>query len=660
MAYNISLGEKHVIKTPTGNVSAGMCCGACTVKMMDSEKTGFLFSRFWSTVYLYPDCDMTAEPVPVGEGFGGAHAIAAADWNHDGVEDLIVTDRNGFLYFFEQIMTDEGPRFVRREIIRDAESALPFNLEFNHHVFGGIHSLGGYTSPAFFNYLYPAVYPNDEGTIDLIIGDSAGRVWWLPDLSKGNETPRYTGRRYAKSEDMIAAEYAKTIVAEHGMEYATPREYLFNEQGEEFVVGDFFENGTKYAGGTVKPIVIKNPASGRYDLLLAGGTKTYSMHYLSLVRKEGRKPVFQDLGEVTPDLGFRMATMSSHTTHVLDEERHALYIAGTNLVSRSDVSWGVDERPQFDNRQTLTAENVPAGGYLYELLLRDPDTGKRYVTDFCNRYTMRELIRGEAISVRSGDEIVELESQHGKIKPLGETDPQGGPDWGFHRSDFWNFDGSGRNHIIIGTDRGELFMLIDKGEIFTHGRFRMEGPLHDSLGNSIKIHNRAKACGFDLDGDGLEDLIVCGQTYQMGIDTDPRPGCGFYAYLNRGIDAAGLPILKPAPLLIEGHAFRQNVNRHLSMFALDIDHDGEKEIILASQVEDRFLGHVMKKAPDRMALIDTGNRIEGMSTVYGFFDIDGDGEYEAVYGGNETGISWYCKLERREIGTASGGGSESS
>jgi hypothetical protein len=650
MPYEISLGEKRVIKTPKGNISAGMCCGACLVKMMDTGRHGFLFSRFWSTVYLYPDCDMTAEPLPVGEGFGGAHAIAAADWNHDGVEDLIVTDRNGFLFLFEQVMTDDGPRFVRRETVCDAVNGLPVNLEYLHPIQGTIDAEGGYTSPAFFNYLYPAVYPDDEGRIDLIVGDLAGRVWWIPDLTDGKSKPQYAGRAYRKRDDLINADYSRQLVSRYGMDYSTATEYILDEEGREFVVGDFYENGTSYPGGIVKPIVVRNPKTGRHDLLLAGGTKTYSMHYLRCVAMRGRKPVFRDLGEVAPDLGFAMAVMSSHTTHVYDSASRALHVAGTNVVNRFDLRWDGNDVPRFENRRKLTAQNIPAGGYLYELLLKDPDTGRLYVTDFPNHYSMRELLRGAEISIRSGDEIVDIQSQRGPVRPLGETDPQGGPDWGFHRSDFWDFDASHRSHIILGTDRGELYLLIDEGGVFTRGRFRMEGPLRDSLGNVIKIHNRAKGCGFDLDGDGREDLVVCGQTYQMGMDTDPRPGCGFYAYLNKGLDDAGLPILKPHPLLIEGHAFRQNVNRHLSMMALDIDHDGKKEIILASQVEDGFRGRIMKKVPDKVAIYDTGSFISDMSIVYGYLDIDGDGEYEAVYGGNETGISYYCKLVRKEIG----------
>ena len=94
----------------------------------------------------------------------------------------------------------------------------------------------------------------------------------------------------------IIAEYAKNIVAEYGMEYSTADSYLLDERGEEFVVGDFFENGKSYPGGTVKPIVIENPETGHHDLLLAGGTKSYAMHYLAFVGMEGRKPVFRSGG----------------------------------------------------------------------------------------------------------------------------------------------------------------------------------------------------------------------------------------------------------------------------------------------------------------------------------------------------------------------------
>ncbi|MDF2719396.1 MAG: hypothetical protein K0R28_6321, partial [Paenibacillus sp.] len=209
-----------------------------------------------------------------------------------------------------------------------------------------------------------------------------------------------------------------------------------------------------------------------------------------------------------------------------------------------------------------------------------------------------------------------LEDQNGIFRMQGETDPQASPDSGFHQIAKWDFDGSGRQHLIAGSDKGLLYLLIDEGNAVSGGTFKFcsAGPLKDCDGNVIKIHNRTCPAAVDMDGDGLEDLIVGGATYQLGFKTDPNPGAGLYYLLNKGVGPDGLPILETVGTLpIAGHDLRVVTNRMIEVHAVD-------------------------------GLHYTGKIVPGMSLLKRLLDLDGDGRPELVYAGGEPGIAYYRKM----------------
>jgi hypothetical protein len=279
------------------------------------------------------------------------------------------------------------------------------------------------------------------------------------------------------------------------------------------------------------------------------------------------------------------------------------------------------------------------------VVLEDRNSGKRYIADsMWTRIEMREIVvDGEGISL-SPDKAA-LEDQNGIFRMQGETDPQASPDSGFHQIAKWDFDGSGRQHLIAGSDKGLLYLLIDEGNAVSGGTFKFcsAGPLKDCDGNVIKIHNRTCPAAVDMDGDGLEDLIVGGATYQLGFKTDPNPGAGLYYLLNKGVGPDGLPILETVGTLpIAGHDLRVVTNRMIEVHAVDLDNDGRKEIIVSSGAE----GHVGRvfRPTTPIGLHYTGKIVPGMSLLKRLLDLDGDGRPELVYAGGEPGIAYYRKM----------------
>ena len=644
--YKYVKGEKLFPTTPYGPLSAGLPCSGTAFFPANGTGESVIFTRIWDEAYMFPGFEMKHPPVSVSKGLGGCRGITAVDWNHDGIQDFVVTERTGFLFLYEQVLKDGKVFIEERETIRDYKTGHAFNIQFYHPELGYEDDLGGYTSIGFANYLYPAHYPARKERTDLIIGDNAGKLWWLPDDSEGNDTPKYSGRTYQKGENLLVNAFGRSMVAKYGEYFAEPYEQLLNENGEPFVIGDFFENGTSYNGGITRPIVFYNEHTGMYDLLVAAGCKRYVIHYLKCTKVENGKPVFADMGEVTPEYVAKQ-NFYFHTSQAFSVKNKKLYIAYENArIYGYDFVWE-NGMPMFKNAQMAMAENTGVIGYLAEYILYDKKTGKEYITDFPNKLCLREIERNPS-NVRIAHETIELNGDGKPVVPKGVTDPQMGELWGFHRSALWDFDQSGKNHIIIGTDTGNLLLVTDTGGYFTTGDCKLSDYLKDSNGDVIKVHNRAKAIAFDLDGDGRDDLIIGGQSYQMGIPLDPNPGLGFVAYLNKGLGKDGLPILEKTPLVLNGHEFADGVNRHVHLFSADIDHDGETEVILSVQQEG-FAGRIFKKTPDKAELYYTGSYIENFSIDDSLIDIDGDGEPEIVFGGGETGFVVYHKIIQIKI-----------
>ena len=632
--------------TPYGPLSAGLPNAGTAFMPADGTGESVVFTRIWDEAYMYPGFEMKHLPVSISKGLGGCRGLAAVDWNHDGVEDFVVTERTGFLFLYEQMFKDGKINIAERDIIRDYKTGHVFNIQFHHPELNYEDDLGGYTSIGFSNYLFPAYYPARKGRADLIIGDSAGKLWWLPDESEGDSVPKYSGRTYKKDEKLLVNDFGRSMVKKYGEYFAEPHEQLLNESGKPFVIGDYFENGTRYNGGVTRPVAFYNEHTGMYDLLVVAGCSGYVIHYLKCLKLENGKPVFADMGEVTPEFVMKQG-FYFHTSQAFSVKNKKLYIAyESNRIYGYDFVWE-NGKPAFKNAQVAMAENTGVIGYLAENLLYDKKTGKEYITDFPNKLCLREIKRSPS-GVKIFSDTIELNCGGKLVEPKGGTDPQAGELWGFHRSAVWDFDKSGKNHIIIGTDTGNLQLVTDTGNYFTTGNCKLSDYLKDSNGNIIKVHNRAKAVAFDLDGDGREDLIIGGQSYQMGIPLDPVPGSDFVAYLNKGTGKDGLPVLEKVPLVLHGHEFATGTNKHMHLAAADIDHDGEIEVILSVQQEG-FAGRIFKKTPGKTELYYTGSYIEDFHIDDSLMDIDGDGKLEVVFGGGETGFVVYHKITKHEI-----------
>ncbi|MEF3313755.1 hypothetical protein PV433_33260 [Paenibacillus sp. GYB004] len=650
----IQFGEQIPIKTEYGPIAFGLVTAGSMVSWSAERAKDLLISRIWSGIYLYPtdhlqDSELDVPPKLVCKNKFVPTMGIPADWNRDGEGDLIVSDRYGFLYWFERKGTYPDITFEYVERVQDSRSGLPLNIPYdnpNHTIGDG----NGYIDPNFYNYIYPMVYPNPDGqSLDLIVGDMSGRLWWLPDGSGGAGKPQYTGIEYTKLLAHSKAAYGKALLESLGTEYVRPAEKINDENGSPFLLGDGLEDGKGFRGFFTRPALFRNPRTGSDDLLVLAGYGLPKLYYLQRVHTAGNgKPVFRNLGEVKID-GLEkpmFGLFSLHAKLIVDQTDGAndlLLTAGTHILRlQNKQSDGLV--PEFVCMGPISGRNVVTSGYNYSAVLEDRQSGKRYLADSTwTQIEVREIVN-TADGVYLSTERKAVEDQNGVFRMEGETDGQEAPDSGFHQIAKWDFDGSGRQHLIAGSDKGLLYLLIDDGEAVREDafKFRSAGPLKDCDGNVIRIHNRVCPAAVDLDGDGLEDLIAGGATYQGGFKTDPNPGAGVYYLLNKGIGPDGLPVLDPARSLpISGHELIVSTNRMIEIQAVDLDKDGCKEVIIMSGA-DRQTGRVYRTTSP-VGIHYTGKIVPGMGLLKRVLDLDGDGELELVYGGGEPGVACYWK-----------------
>jgi len=650
----IQFGEQIPIKTEYGPIAFGLVTAGSMVSWSAERAKDLLISRIWSGIYLYPtdrlqDSELDVPPKLVCKNKFVPTMGFPADWNRDGEDDLIVSDRYGFLYWFERKGTYPDITFEYVERVQDSRSGLPLNIPYdnpNHMIGDG----NGYIDPNFYNYIYPMVYPNPDGqSLDLIVGDMSGRLWWLPDGSGGAGKPQYTGVEYTKLLAHSKAAYGKALLESLGTEYVRPAEKINDENGSPFLLGDGLEDGKGFRGFFTRPALFRNPRTGSDDLLVLAGYGLPKLYYLHRVHTAGNgKPVFRNLGEVKID-GLEkpmFGLFSLHAKLIVDQTdgtNDLLLTAGTHILRlQNKQSDGLV--PEFVCMGPISGRNVVTSGYNYSAVLEDRQSGKRYLADSTwTQIEVREIVN-TAGGVYLSTERKAVEDQNGVFRMEGETDGQEAPDSGFHQIAKWDFDGSGRQHLIAGSDKGLLYLLIDDGEAVREGafKFRSAGPLKDCDGNVIRIHNRVCPAAVDLDGDGLEDLIAGGATYQGGFKTDPNPGAGVYYLLNKGVGPDGLPVLDPARSLpISGHELIVSTNRMIEIQAVDLDKDGCKEVIIMSGA-DRQTGRVFRTTSP-VGIHYTGKIVPGMGLLKRVLDLDGDGELELVYGGGEPGVACYWK-----------------
>lgn len=125
-----------------------------------------------------------AEPVSVLQEHADLYAgtlpsPTTVDWNGDGVLDILAGNSEGFVLFFENIGSNDDPKFLPATRVQAGDREIQVQAGYSGSLQGLQEARWGYLSPN-------AIDWNDDGTIDLITGDITGD--YLIYLNRGTKT----------------------------------------------------------------------------------------------------------------------------------------------------------------------------------------------------------------------------------------------------------------------------------------------------------------------------------------------------------------------------------------------------------------------------------------------------------------------------------------
>jgi len=630
----IDFGPLAELRADSGPISFGTIVSADVVSWSSPEAQDLLIARLWDGVYLYPSMDLRVlgEPIRLCDQLGHVVLmVEPVDWDEDGRQEAIGTDRQGKILCLKRAGRYPNLRLEAAQDPLLAADGLPFNIPFVNPKYR-LADQPETLWPEGFNYTYPTRYSSaGKNSADLIIGDWGGVLWYLPHVGVKDGLPVFAGRSYAKRDGGL---------------YAKPKHLLVDDRGQILLMGEGKEYNIRYPGGASRPVMFRNDSTRSDDLIVLCGMTGNELRYLQRVKSgpEG-EPIFKDLGKITieglPDDGYDAYNYHAVVTVIGSGPWPDLLLTrGCDIaVCRNDNIAG--PKPAFRFSHWISGQDVPTRGYNFTEILTDLQ-GRRYLLENDNHWHFRELLTAEG-NLRVSSQRHPLYDQTGVFRVEGETDPQHGANWGFHRAALWDYDGGGKQHLIVGTDKGLLYLLREEVPLGKNGRFefRSFGPLKDSEGTVIRVHHRLVVAPLDLDADGRLDLVLAAAS--MG--QDPSPGSGIYFVRNIGMQTDHTPVLSPVqPLETEGHTHPPFVNQHAQLQSLDLLGNGERLLVVGTQVGDNFRGYVYRSAKDRIALEHTGMILPPISIEERLLDLDGDGQWEYVRSGGESLIAQYGKV----------------
>ena len=451
---NVEFGSLTELRTDSGRLSFGTIVSADVVSWSAPDAQDLLIARLWDGVYLYPSKDLQTigEPIRLCDQLGHVVLmIEPVDWDGDGREEAIGTDRQGNISCLRRV--GEFPNItleVAAKPLRTKEG-LSFNIPFVNPKY----RLAEHPEsiwPENFNYTYPTVYrPKNSTRADLIIGDWGGVLWQLPHVDTDHGLPVFAGVAYKKRD---------------AVEHARPQHLLKDENGQTLLIGEGTENGIRYPGGASRPVMYHNAETNSDDLIVLSGMNGNQIRYLQRAGSGSEnEPVFRDLGELTiedlPDDGY-----DAYNYHAV------LAVHGDGPWPNLLISRGCDLAvcrnlkqpgpvPSFRFERWISGTDVPTRGYNFTEILTDSQ-GRRFLLENDSHWMFRELTIADGQPKLSSLRFPLLD-QNGIFKVDGDTDIQHMTRWGFHRAALWDYDGSGQQHLVVGTDKGWLYLLRLEG-----------------------------------------------------------------------------------------------------------------------------------------------------------------------------------------------------
>ncbi len=189
-AAGFKLEKKRLVAGTDGNalrhpsinpsVSAYPNAKGTTSDLIACGEGALYFYRFTGT-FTQAGAPVYAAPVSVLQEnadlyAGTLPAPTTVDWNGDGVLDILAGNSEGFVLFFENIGSNDAPKFLPATRVQAGGRDIQVQAGYAGSLQGLQEARWGYLSPN-------AIDWNDDGTLDLITGDITGN--YLIHLNRG-------------------------------------------------------------------------------------------------------------------------------------------------------------------------------------------------------------------------------------------------------------------------------------------------------------------------------------------------------------------------------------------------------------------------------------------------------------------------------------------
>ena len=155
----VEFGPLAELRTDEGRLSFGTIVSADVVSWSAPDAQDLLIARLWDGVYLYPSQDLQTigEPIRLCDQLGHVVLmIEPVDWDGDGQEEAIGTDRQGNISCLKRVGEFPNLRLeVAQRPLQTAEG-VPFNIPFVNRKYR-LSEKPESLWPDNFNYTYPTV-----------------------------------------------------------------------------------------------------------------------------------------------------------------------------------------------------------------------------------------------------------------------------------------------------------------------------------------------------------------------------------------------------------------------------------------------------------------------------------------------------------------------